>query len=100
MAIDDPLLDRLTRALEQTRLGAPPKPVSVTLPAPLAEAFRLLVDRGAIDSVSVVAAQALEDVLQAMVVGMRLDALYTADPDARPEEDEVADLARATGLDG
>ncbi len=93
MAAPDDLLDRLTRALEQTRAGAPTKPVSVTLPAPLAEALRLLADEGLIDSVSVVAAQALEDVLQARVVGMRLDGLYARHPEAAPGEAEIAAAA-------
>lgn len=73
--MDTELLDELTEALPKTRQGATTKPVSVTLPTPLAEAFRLLADRGMIDSVSVATTQALEEALQAAIVGMRLDAI-------------------------
>ena len=92
------LLDELTEALARTRQGATTKPVSVTLPTPLAEAFRLLADRGVIDSVSVATTHALEEVLQAVIVGMRLDAIYDDHPDARPTEDEIAQLAERAGV--
>lgn len=98
MSIDTDLLERLTEALAASRGGAPTKPVSVTLPAPLAEALRLLVDHGRIGSVSEVATRALDEVLQAHVIGMRLDALYEADPSLRPSEDEVAAMAARAGL--
>ena len=94
----DPLLDELTEALAKAREGATTRPVSVTLPAPLADAFRLLADRGVIDSVSVAATRALEDALQAVIVGMRLDAIYAEDPDARPTEDEIAQMAARAGV--
>lgn len=91
--MDTPLLDRLTQALAASREGAPTRPVSVTLPAPLADAYRLLADRGMIDSVSVAATHALEEGLQALVIGMRLDAIYAEHPEARPTEEEVAAMA-------
>jgi hypothetical protein len=84
--------------LSQARRGATTRPVSVTLPAPLADAFRLLADQGVIDSVSVAATRALEDALQAVIVGMRLDAIYAEHPDARPTDDEVAALADRGGV--
>lgn len=87
------LLDEMIEALARSRHGATTRPVSVTLPAPLADAFRLLVDRGLIDSVSVATTQVLEEALQAVIVGMRLDAIYAEHPEARPTEDEVAELA-------
>lgn len=93
MSHDQDLLDRLAAALDATRRGAPTKPVSVTLPQPLAEAFRLLADEGVIDNVSTAVSHALEDVLQAHVIGMRLDALYAEHPDARPSPEEVAAMA-------
>jgi hypothetical protein len=40
------------------------------------DAFRNLSDRGLIDSASVAVAHALEDALQAVIVGMRLDASH------------------------
>lgn len=91
--METPLIDELTEALAAARQGAGTKPVSVTLPAPLADAFRLLADRGIIDSVSVAATRALEEALQALVVGMRLDAIYAEHPETRPTEDEVAEMA-------
>ncbi|MEE8601135.1 hypothetical protein [Euzebya tangerina] len=94
MTADDALFSRLVEALERTRSGAATKPVSVTLPAPLAEAFRLLADEGMIDSVSVAASRALEDVLQAVVIGMRVNQISDRDPQATPTQAEVAALER------
>lgn len=87
------LLERLTEALAASRGGAGTRPVSVTLPAPLADAYRLLADRGVIESVSVAATRALEEALQALVIGMRLDAIYAEHPEARPSEEEIAAMA-------
>ena len=92
------LLDELMEALAKSRQGATTKPVSVTLPAPLADAFRLLADRGLIDSVSVATAHALEEALQAVIVGMRLDAIYAEHPEARPSEDEITQMAERAGV--
>lgn len=92
------LLDELTEALAAARRGATTRPVSVTLPGPLADAFRLLADRGLIDSVSDVATHALEAALQAIIVGMRLDAIYEEHPEARPSEAEVAAMAERAGV--
>jgi CBS domain-containing protein len=96
--VDAELLDELTEALANARQGATTRPVSVTLPAPLADAFRLLADRGLIDSVSVAATRALEDALQAVIVGLRLDAIYAEHPEARPAEDEIAEMAEHAGV--
>lgn len=93
------LLGQLTEALEASRQGAATKPVSVTLPGPLADAYRLLADQGLIDSVSVATTRALEEALQAVVVGMRLDAIYDEHPEARPTPEESDALARQAGLD-
>ncbi len=94
----DSLLDDLADALAQARKGAPTRPVSVTLPGPLADAFRMLADHGVIESVSEATTHALEDALQAVVVGMRLDAIYAEHPDARPSEVDIAAMAKAAGL--
>jgi CBS domain-containing protein len=94
----DPLLEELTEALAAARRGATTKPVSVTLPAPLADAFRLLADNGLVDSVSEAATHALEDALQAIIIGMRLDAIYAEDPKARPTEAEIAAMAEHGGV--
>lgn len=89
----DPLLEELTEALAAARRGATTRPVSVTLPAPLADAFRLLADRGLVDSVSEAATHALEAALQAVIIGMRLDAIYAEHPQARPSDEEIAAMA-------
>ncbi|MGI8575988.1 MAG: hypothetical protein ACR2MA_11795 [Egibacteraceae bacterium] len=86
------LIDELSEALAAARRGATTKPVSVSLPAPLADAFRLLADHGLIDSVSVATTGALEEALQAVIVGLRLDAIYAEHPDARPTEQQVTQM--------
>jgi Arc/MetJ-type ribon-helix-helix transcriptional regulator len=98
VAMDAELIDELSEALAAARRGATTKPVSVTVPVPLAEAFRRLADRGLIDSVSEAVTHALEESLQAVIVGMRLDAIYEAHPEDRPSEDEVAELAERAGV--
>lgn len=92
------LLDELTEALAAARRGATTRPVSVTMPAPLADAFRLLAGRGLIESVSDATTHALEDALQAIIVGMRLDAIYQEHPEARPSDAEVAEMAGRPGV--
>jgi Arc/MetJ-type ribon-helix-helix transcriptional regulator len=96
--MDAELIDELSEALAAARRGATTKPVSVTVPVPLAEAFRRLADRGLIDSVSEATTHALEEALQAVIVGMRLDAIYGAHPEDRPSEDEVAEMAERAGV--
>jgi Arc/MetJ-type ribon-helix-helix transcriptional regulator len=98
VAVDTELIEELTEALAAARRGATTKPVSVTVPVPLADAFRLLADRGLIDSVSEATTHALEEALQAMIVGMRLDAIYEAHPETRPSEAEVAEMAERAGV--
>ncbi len=96
--VDIGLMDELAEALAAARRGATTKPVSVTLPAPLADAFRLLADRGLIDSVSIAATRALEEALQALIIGMRLDAIYAEHPEVRPTEHQIAEMAQRAGF--
>lgn len=96
--MDAELLDELSEALTAARRGGTTKPVSVTVPVPLADAFRRLADRGLIGSVSEATTHALENALQAVIVGMRLDAIYEAHPEDRPSEDEVAKMAERAGV--
>lgn len=51
-----------------------------------------------IDSVSEATTHALEEALQAFIIGMRLDAIYEEHPDARPSEEEVAAMAERGGV--
>lgn len=96
--MDAGLLEHLTDALAASRRGATTRPVSVTLPTPLADAYRLLADNGMIDSVSVATTHALEAALQALVVGLRLDAIYAEHPEVRPTDEEIEALAARAGL--
>lgn len=47
---------------------------------------------------SVAATHALEGALQALIVGMRLDAIYAEHPEARPTEEEIAEMAERAGF--
>lgn len=96
--VDAGLLEQLTEALAASRRGATTKPVSMTLPTPLADAYRLLADHGVIDSVSIAATRALQEALQALVVGMRLDAIYEDHPEAQPSAEEIDAMAGQAGL--
>ena len=49
-------------------------------------------------SVSEATTHALEEALQAVIVGMRLDAIYEAHPEVRPSEAEVAEMAERSGV--
>lgn len=97
MATDE-LLRTLEAAFDAVQRGAQTRPVSVTLPGPLADAFRALADAGVVDSVSEATTRALLDALQSQIIGLRLDALYAEEPDARPSEEEVAAMAARAGV--
>lgn len=94
----DELLRTLEDAFESVQHGAQTRPVSVTLPTPLADAFRALADAGVVDSVSEATTRALLDTLQSQIIGLRLDALYAEEPDARPDEEAIAALAARAGV--
>lgn len=95
---DADLYDQLSDALAAARRGAATRPVSVTLPAPLADAFRLLAEHGYEENVSAATAKALEGRLQSVVIGLRLEQIYEEFPDARPSEDEVQEMAARAGV--
>lgn len=98
-AVDAELAEKLTDLLAEARRGAATRPVSVTLPAPLADAFRLLADQGMIENVSVATARALEEVLQAAVMGAYLDEIYEKHPEVRPTDEQIREMARRGGLE-
>lgn len=66
--------------------GAPTRPVSVSLPEPLIDALRLLVDANVLPSTSAVAAAQLEQVVRNHALRLHLDELYAEHPEARPDE--------------
>lgn len=97
--MSDDLLDQLREAMAETRAGATTRPVSVTLPEPLADAFKLLSAAGHEQNVSAAATAALEARLQSIMIGLQADAVYAEFPDARPTEDDVAAMADRLGVD-
>lgn len=99
VGVAESLYDELAEALSASRGGAATKPVSVTLPTPLADAFRLLADRGLEENVSAAVVDALQGRLQSIVVGLRLDELYAESPDARPSEEAVRAMAARLGVE-
>lgn len=74
----------------------PPVPGGALLPLALFTGVET--GLGLIDSVSVATIRALEEAFQAVVVGMRLDAVYADHPEVRQSEDEIARMAERAGL--
>ncbi len=95
---DVDLYEELSEALAASRRGAATRPVSVTLPAPLADAFKLLAEHGHEDNVSAATVEALTGRLQSIVIGLRLDQIYEEFPDARPAEEEIQEMAARAGV--
>lgn len=87
------LYARLSELFTEVREGATTRPVSVTMPAPMAEAYRLLADHGEIETVSAAVVDALLTRLQSTLIGLRLDLIYEEFPDARPGAEEIAEMA-------
>lgn len=84
-------VDALGDLLEQLDGGqAPTRPVSVSLPVPLIDALRMLVDAGVLPSTSAIAAAQLEQVVRNRALRLHLDELYAQHPEVRPEEDSIA----------
>ena len=95
MSID---VESLAGLLGESLAGASTDRVTVTLPRPLAEAFRLLAHQGVERSVSAAATEALTDRLQTLLWDARLERLYREHPELRPSEDEVDAMAAEMGL--
>lgn len=81
--------ERYGSLLADALAGARTKPVTVTLPAPLAEAYRHLVTDGVEASVSAAVTDALVDRLQTLLWDLRLESLYAHRPELRPTDAEV-----------
>lgn len=95
----DALYDDLAGLLAAVPDAGNTRPVSVTLPAPLADAFRLLSERGLVDNVSAATREALEGHLRSLMLRLRLDAMYERHPESRPSEEEVQAMATRLGID-
>ena len=95
---DAELLDELSTLFVAVREGASTRPVSVTLPAPMADAFRLLAEHGLEENVSAAVTDALLPRLQSVLIGLRLDLVYEEFPDARPSEEEIHQMAERLGV--
>ncbi len=92
------LYDQVAELLHQSRSGAPTRPMSVTVPAPLADAFRLLADHDRVTNVSAAVVEAMTGRLQSIVIGLHLEETYAEFPDSRPTEDEVQAMAVRMGV--
>lgn len=88
-------IEALGDLLEQLDAGqAPTRPVSVSLPVPLIEALRLLVDAQLLPSTSAVAAAQLERLVRNRALRLHLDELYAEHPELRPDEEMIAEAMR------
>ena len=93
------LYEQLSDLFAEVQAGATTRPVSVTLPAPMADAYKLLADHGQEENVSAAVADALLTRLQSILIGLRLDMIYDEFPDARPSEVEIAEMAARIGVE-
>jgi plasmid stabilization system protein ParE len=84
-------LDALADLLADLDGGqASTRPVSIALPAPLADALRLLTESGVLTSTSAAASAELERLVRNLALRLQLDELYRDRPDLRPDEETVA----------
>jgi plasmid stabilization system protein ParE len=84
-------LDALADLLADLDGGqASTRPVSIALPAPLADALLLLTESGVLTSTSAAASAELERLVRNLALRLQLDELYRDRPDLRPDEETVA----------
>lgn len=74
------------------------RPVSMSLPAPLADALQDLAASGVIDSASAVTTRALLAWSHNELLRLSLDELYEQQPDLRPAPDRVREVAAEFGV--
>jgi hypothetical protein len=93
MSQDSPA-DKLADTLERLSQGETrTRPVSISLPGPLAEALTQLSEAGIVPSTSAAATEALTQWAYNRLLRLTLDEIYQDSPDLRPSPDRVRELA-------
>ncbi len=91
--------DQLANALERLSQGETrTRPVSMSLPGPLADALVQLSEAGIVHSTSAAATEALTQWAYNRLVRLSLDEIYADSPDLRPSPDSVQALADRLGV--
>lgn len=91
--------EQLADALERlSRGGARTRPVSVSLPTPLADALGQLAEAGVVHSTSAAATEALTAWAYNRLLRLTLDEIYRESPDLRPSPERVRALADELGV--
>ncbi|MGH3322331.1 MAG: hypothetical protein ACRDN9_19595 [Streptosporangiaceae bacterium] len=90
--------EQLADALERLGQGdTRTRPVSMSLPGPLADALAQLADAGVVHSTSA-AAEALTSWAYNRLLRLTLDEIYHENPDLRPSRERVRALADRLGV--
>lgn len=97
MKQDPSALDPRLGGLLVQAATATTKPVSVTIPAPLAEAYGILREEGLEQSLSAAVTDALTNRLQSLLWRRRLDAMYREYPGLRPPPELVDEVEAELG---
>jgi transglutaminase-like putative cysteine protease len=91
--------DRLADALERLSRGETrTRPVSISLPGPLADALTQLSEAGVVHSTSAAATEALTQWAYNRLLRLSLDEIYQDSPDLRPSPERVRELADRLGV--
>ena len=91
--------DKLADALERLSRGETrTRPVSISLPGPLADALTDLSEAGVVHSTSSAATEALTQWAYNRLLRLSLDEIYEDHPDLRPSSDNVRALADQLGV--
>lgn len=91
--------EALIQALEQLSEGtARTRPVSISLPASLAEALQRLADAGIVPSTSAAATEALTHWAYNRLLRLTLDEIFDEHPELRPSPERVRAMADRLGI--
>lgn len=91
--------EHLAVALERLEQGETrTRPVSVSLPGPLADALAQLAEAGVVHSTSSAATEALTRWAYNRLLRLSLDEVYEESPDLRPSDEDVRALAGRLGV--
>ena len=86
--------DKLADALERLSQGETrTRPVSMSLPGPLADALTQLSEAGVVPSTSAAATEALTQWAYNRLLRLSLDEIYQENPDLRPSPERVREVA-------